>query len=199
MTVPQYVKECTEDTELENNFRLKCGHAFHLVCICRSLRNNANCPMCNTGNEQEIILNDVQDANEPILNILGAVLVVQKIDEVRKNYKIQMLRRNLNNAIKKYHHFENSLMRKRKFALEHQGLRHFRKTYRHEFEKERKKLQWHFNVLKKEEFDGVLKTADSEEDKRVLQELLHQTFASDYSVYGIYGSQFGPLKFSFWN
>ena len=93
---------------------------------------------------------------------------------------------------------ENSLLRKRKHALEYTGMRVFRRQYRKEFEIAKKDLQKEFNKLKKVEFALVLKSIDDVEEKERVEKLLNKSAIQDYSVYSLFSNTFGPLKFSFW-
>jgi hypothetical protein len=149
--------------------------------------------MCGTpGEEGEII-----DVSQPLLDLTEAIEIVEKLDVARKNHQVQLLRRNVNALIKKFHYMENSLLRKRKYALEHTGMAVFRQEYRHVFEKARRELQREFNKLKKLEFSIVLDSLPAEE-RPSIEKSLQRSAIQDYSVYCLFSNTFGPLKFSFW-
>lgn len=151
--------------------------------------------MCGTSHAEEEIVIDV---SQPLLQLTEAIEIVDKLDEARKEHRVQLIRRNVNRAIKKFRYVENSLLRKRKYALEHTGMRAFRREYRAYFEHEKNKLQKHFNTLKKVEFSIVLEKIQSVEERSALEKMLKRSAIQDYSVYCLFSGSFGPLKYAFW-
>ena len=196
MGIPQFVAGITADTELpeHKSFRLKCGHAFHTSCLCMSLRSASACPMCGTDQEEEIVI----DVTQPLLQLTEAIEIVDKLDDARKEHRVQLIRRNVNNAIKQFRYVENSLLRKRKYALEHTGMRAFRREYREQFEHEKNKLQKQFNKLKSIEFSIALEKTTDAEERLTLEKMLKRSAIQDYSVHALFSNSFGPLKYSFW-
>ena len=196
MGIPQFELGTTADIDMpeHKSFRLKCGHAFHTACLCMSLRSATACPMCGTGQEEEIVI----DVTQPLLQLTEAIEIVNKLDDARKEHRVQLIRRNVNNAIKQFRYVENSLLRKRKYALEHTGMRAFRREYREKFEHAKNKLQKQFNKLKSMEFSIALEKTQDAEERLALENMLKRSAVQDYSVHCLFSGSFGPLKYSFW-
>jgi len=150
--------------------------------------------MCGNHNEET----EVIDVTQPLLELSDAIEIVDKLDVARKNHKVQLIRRNVNQLIKKFHYMENSLLRKRKYALEYTGMQSFRRKYRPIFDSARKELQKEFNKLKKLEFSLVLNSIQDPDEKERIEKSLNKSAIQDYSVYCLFSNTFGPLKFSFW-
>jgi len=196
MGIAQFESGVTVDTELPEHkaFRLKCGHAFHTSCLCMSLRSASACPTCGTDQEEEIVI----DVTQPMLQLTEAIVIVDKLEVARKEHKVQLMRRNINNAIKQFRYVENSMLRKRKYALEHTGMRAFRREYRETFEHAKNKLQKQFNKLKEIEFSMVLDKIEDADERAEMEKSLKRSAIQDYSVYCLFAGTFGPLKYSFW-
>lgn len=51
--VPVFQRNATGDVVIEgDSTRLQCGHAYHTLCLVRSLQHRARCPLCNVLQQQ---------------------------------------------------------------------------------------------------------------------------------------------------
>jgi len=160
-----------------------------------SLRNNSACPTCGL---QDSDSTEIIDVTQPLLELTQAIEIVDKLDDARKHWSVQACRRNINQLIKQFRYMENSLLRKRKQALQTTGIAIFRQKYRKEFTVMVKKLQKSYNVLKKLEFHYVLESVE-ESEREQLRQSLEKSAIHDYSVYFLFSGVFGPIKHSFWH
>jgi len=198
-----------EDQEVNDEiFRLKCGHAFHNGCLCRSLRNDARCPVCRGGGlreEQELRIivdengllsieeSDVQDNEEDIaeanFNVEEARVVNETLITIGRNTVVQKARARVNAATKAYRKLEHTLFRERSKALRH-ATDNFRSNWRNDFEKARRDLKRTLKTLKKIETAEVAKVIEGVDLNAYI----------NYDVEPHVGNKdtFGPLKHSFW-
>jgi hypothetical protein len=207
-----FVHGCEEDREESPEvFRLRCGHAFHNGCLCRSLRNDAGCPMCRgtltvvAANVEEQQLRIVVDADglltirtedveeediaETTFNLEEARVVSESLNTVGRISYVQKARARVNVATKEYRKMEHTLFRARAAFLK-SAIDDFRKTWRSPFEKVRKNLK---RKLKS------LKTIETEEVFKVLPDVNLDSYIN-YDVEPHVGNKdtFGPLKHTFW-
>jgi hypothetical protein len=208
-------KNRTEDEVFEFNniqeisdevFRLRCGHAFHNVCLCRSLRNDSGCPMCRgqlSATPEEVIhdMRIVVDANGVLsiehdadvpsssFDLEEARLVSETLSTIGQKTKVQEARAKVNKATKIYRKMEQSLMRKR-CALISKAIESFRAECRTPFDKVRKDLKRKLRNLKKTETAEVA---------NILQDIdLNAYINYEVEAHVGNGDTFGPLKHSFW-
>jgi hypothetical protein len=208
--IADFVQGCNEDREESPEvFRLRCGHAFHNGCLCRSLRNDSGCPMCRgtageiAQDEQQLRIvvdadglltirtEDVEeeDVAETTFNLEEARVVSESLNTVGRLTNVQKARARVNLATKEYRKIEHTLFRARAAFLK-SAIDDFRATWRSPFEKVRKNLK---RKLK------TLKTIETAEVFKVLPDVNLDSYIN-YDVEPHVGNKdtFGPLKHTFW-
>ena len=201
---------CEEDREESPDvFRLRCGHAFHNGCLCRSLRNDSSCPMCRGLSENSVtedtnqlrIIVDAdglltirtegtqEDVAETTFNLEEARQVTENLTAVGQIFAVQQARARVNEATREYRKIEHTLFRVRASAL-CTAIYDFRRTWRDPFQKVRRNLRRKLKSLKKVETAEVLK----------LMPHVDLSAYINYDVEPHVGNKdtFGPLKHSFW-
>ena len=217
----------TSDTEVsETIFRLQCGHAFHTMCLCRSLRHQKGCPTCRDEVPSDRLPRDALDANFVVLSdgtirlvfdedelmqedtttdvrevlttaLQNSISFVDTLDTVRQCPNVQNARRKMNIEKRKYRSLERKIMEERKQEMNN-VLEALRKKYFLEFKKQKQKLKRKLILLRKEEF-ATMRTKFPDHLDDLTRHL--DIVADDYTVEGTVGNHgsFGPLRRSFWH
>jgi hypothetical protein len=210
--------ECSDTT-----FRLKCGHAYHTNCLCRSLRNTKACPVCRHEHEEtNIHSRDILDAqfvlnadgtirlvfddnDEPAMTPSNTVILnhlqetnqlLTSLERIRTLPHIQRIRRKANEVLHRYGQYEQYLLQERKRRVS-TALEVLRRDYQGHFKKIERDLRRVLQKVRHEERAELEKLGLSNTPE--LLDLMDQCL-DEYTVMGQVGrrGQFGPLKRSFW-
>lgn len=217
---PAFLASNAEDIEVSDTvFRLKCGHAFHMDCLCRCLRLNSQCPVCRqtagadagsatgavggaAGTYLEIELDqagNITGINAPGLepeasdvNYAVATEMSKVIEQTGRNHGVQLKRKAFKLAKKKYRKLELELLVERAQLLK-TTMRKFKDKYHNEFESAREHLNKRLKALKKAEMAEAAKIAPHLN----MSSATINDFVS-YDLNDILGHGFGPLDKRFW-
>lgn len=196
------------DAEDQEDFRLKCGHAFHIGCLCRALRTETSCPVCRstTANRENTIQMTLRDGvleftinpedveEEPTQQPIDATVTTRveaymtEFTKVQRLPAVQKARAELRRAKRKYRDMESNLMQVRADVLR-DALDTFKSQYQRSFEDSKRALK------------RALRRVKDLEEKPILRAIPDaQMYMDPYTLADYVGNNnmFGPLKRSFW-
>jgi len=155
--------------------RLSCGHAYHTNCIINSFRRNEKCPICRKDlvKKEEVEWFELESDDEPREEDLSWILIDTLAKQERcRNTELKEKRKILNDTIKEFHKFHQSLKFKRRQNMK-QVLKRFRDDNHKLFRSKVKDVQKCLNIVKKIEKCTVEKSIEEMEtpvQETVLQE-----------------------------
>lgn len=183
----------------ESVIRLKCGHAFHSMCIALTLRTNStSCPMCRSPSEEtasrRIILTlDDTDAIVELpspeeMQLLETMNITLR--NIRtKNTRIQQVRHEVNQEKKQVQELIQRLQKTRANCLK-ETIQEFRKEHRSEWENQKRKLQRKLNILRDLEYNALIQEVGTDAANDIIEKLAYDTDSI------LAGAQ--PLRKTFW-
>lgn len=183
----------------ETVFRLKCGHGFHMGCLCHSLRLETACPLCRTSAveadeewipDEEASADDDED-DEPADMHRLAELTAGLLQATRKP-QIQAARSKLHRQLNRYRTFERQLQQDRANCIK-KALREFRETRYPQFRTQYILMHRSLKRLRKLEQEATSEVLGED-----VSEEFRQWFLSGYRVQNWAASGFGPFETRFW-
>lgn len=180
----------------ETVLRLKCGHAYHGMCVVMALRTSPKCPLCRdvpnaVFEDQEIELAHPIEIVVNVEDILRAEQSLNILDTIRSsNPNVQRARAQFNKEKRSFIHFSQQLEQKRREQLQ-KTLVEFRKEHRDTFDRKRRHLQKKLNKVKEIEKLAIREKYSAEETANALSEA-----AFSYKVEN--NIHVEPLRKSFW-
>ena len=204
--VLNYEPGLTEDIDVSDSvFRLKCGHAFHTSCVCRSLRRTAACPVCRSGTSSvgEIFVEDgnlmftwngTEDETGTVENVVegnsDAVVAILNLSD--KDQRTQKQRAAVNRAIRRYRVHEIQTKRYRR-TLIREALDALRDRFRNEHDKHLRSVRRELAKLRRTEAAVV-----GPANMVTLEQSFPNRFEAEIHL-GATLDDFGPLKHRFWH
>jgi hypothetical protein len=179
MEVPNFeVNEENVDIPVnENILRLKCGHAFHSMCIALALRTNvSSCPLCRTPAENGRIVISVDDEETTFElpsseEILELELMNMTLRDIRTTDKtVQNVRHELHKEKRKLYKLVEELQSARARRIK-EAVNEFRLKHRNEWEKQKRRVQRKLTVLHNCEFEALVQKVGSDRAKDIIDKL----------------------------
>lgn len=215
---PSFQSGCSEDTDVGPTvFRLKCGHAFHTGCICRSLRTDTACPVCRAGSSpsalqlivgpdgtMQLLLADDdstagdEDGSDDGSMSANIMAMARHLQTVMRLPRIQQERARTNAMLKAYRMLHEHLQHKRAQVVQ-SALAALRLEDRPQYDATKRALARQLRHLQRAEEAELAKllVADGHTPDHARAQV-NAYGGLRYDVDAVLPDGFGPHKRSFW-